>query len=287
MTQIFGAAVQLSQSQRWFTARHGAPRLASRPIHGGLVALALAPWAPLKVLPKFNETAVVLYTPSRSATSARLQLPPRPESSGGGGGGGKRQPLPASRGVLPRAADKQFVAPDPEPPKNLDPTLIVEPTIVAPQLAILRPLALLNIGDPDGIAGPPSSGPGTGGGIGDGDGRGVGDGKGPGAGPGEGGGCCGGEYRVGGGVTAPSVLYRVDPEYSEEARQAQHQGTVVLQALVRRDGNVDVVNVVRSLGFGLDQNAIEALKHWRFRPATRNGQPIDFTLNVEVRFTIR
>src|SRR6185436_15901081 len=95
-------------------------------------------------------------------------------ASQGGGGGGKHQPTPASRGVLPPAADKQLAPPDPEPPKNPDPTLIVVPTIVAPQLASLRPLDLLNIGDPNGIPGPPSSGPGTGGGIGNGTGRGDG-----------------------------------------------------------------------------------------------------------------
>src|SRR5262249_11815153 len=112
-------------------------------------------------------------------------------------------------------------------------------------------------------------------------------GDGPGGIDGEGGGCCEGVYRVGGGVTAPSVIYRIEPEYSEEARKARYQGTVVLEALVRRDGKVDVVHLVRSLGFGLDQNAIDALKKWRSRPATKNGTPVDVTVNVEVIFNIR
>ena len=165
--------------------------------------------------------------------------------------------------------------------------MIVEPTIVAPQLALLRRLNLLNIGDPNGIAGPPSAGPGTAGGIGTGNGRGDGKGEGPGAINGTGGGCCDGTYRVRGDVTAPTVVYRVEPEYSEEARRARYQGTVVLEALVRKDGRVDVVQLVRSLGFGLDENAIRALKEWRFRPAMKNGMPVDFTLNVEVRFNLR
>jgi TonB family protein len=79
----------------------------------------------------------------------------------------------------------------------------------------------------------------------------------------------------------------VEPVYSEEARKARYEGTVVLEALVRKDGKVDVVHLLRSLGFGLDQNAIEALKRWRFRPGTKNGMPVDVTVNVEVTFNIR
>lgn len=163
----------------------------------------------------------------------------------------------------------------------------MEPTIVAPQLAWLPPLNLLSIGDPNGVVGPPSSGPGDGGGIGNGKGRGDGKGNGPGGIDSDGGGCCEGTYHVGGGVTAPTVVYRVEPQYSEEARKARYQGTVVLQTVVRRDGKVDVVNLVRSLGFGLDQNAIQALKEWRFRPGTMNGVPVDVIVNVEVRFNLR
>jgi TonB family protein len=281
---LFGAATQVSQSQSWFSARFGAPRLISLGLHGALVALALVPWtSALPARPKLSETTVSLYMPADMLTKP-LVIPSR---SQGGGGGGKQQLRPASRGVLPRGADKQLVPPDPEPPKNPDPKLMVEPTIVAPQLASLRPLDLLKIGDPSGIAGPPSSGPGSGGGIGDGKGRGDGKGEGPGAIDGSGGGCCDGPYRITGGVTAPTILYRVEPEYSEEARRARYQGTVVLETIIRRDGRVDVVQLVRSVGFGLDQNAIQALKEWRFRPATKDGVPVDVTLNIEVSFHLR
>jgi protein TonB len=253
-------------------------------IHAAIVTLALIPWTSSLPAPlKLNETTVMLHMPSQVVVKP-LQLPGR---MAGGGGGGKRQPKPASLGVLPRQADKQFVPPDPEPPKNPDPTLIVEPTIVSSQLAELRPLSLLPIGDPNGVPAPPSSGPGTGGGIGnEGDGRGVGPGKGPGTGKGEGGGYGDGVYTVGGGVTPPVVVFRIDPEYSEEARKARYQGTVVLEAIIRKDGKVDILQFVRKLGFGLDQNAIEALKKWRFRPGTMNGKPVDVSLNIEVRFTI-
>jgi TonB family protein len=244
----------------------------------------LVPWATsIPKLPKANETAVVVYTPQD------LVLPVMKDKleSGGGGGGGRKSLTPPSLGKLPKAADKQFVPPDPEPPKNPDPKLVVEPTIVAPQLANMPQINLLNIGDPNGVPGPPSAGPGVGGGIGTGQGRGVGEGKGPGAGPGEGGGVGGGVFRVGGGVSPPSVVSRVEPQYSEEARKARYQGTVVLEAIVRKDGTVDILRVVRSLGFGLDENAIDALKKWRFRPGTKGGVPVDVALNIEVNFNLR
>ena len=282
---LFGSATQLSQSQPWFNRRFGTPRLLSIGIHTMLVALALIPWTSgLPVHPKLTETAIVLYSPS-DFLSKPLILPGR---SGGGGGGGKHQLTPASRGELPRAAEKQFVPPDPEPPKNPDPALIMEPTVVAPQLAQLRSITVLNIGDPNGVVGPPSSGPGKGDGIGKGDGRGVGEGDGPGVGPGHDGGTGGGgPHNGGGGMTAPSLIYRVDPEYSEEARKARFQGTVILETLVRKDGFVDLVHIVRSLGFGLDQNAIEAVKKWRFRPGMKNGAPVDVPMRIEVSFNLR
>jgi len=259
-----------------------AARLLSVGIHLALLALALIPWTPGFPRPKVRETAIMLFTPNTTLFKP-LMLPTHQQ---GGGGGGKRQLTPASRGDLPRGADKQLAPPDPEPPKNPDPTLIVEATIVAPQLT-LRPLNLLNVGDPNGVVAPPSSGFGDGGGIGNGKGRGVGNGEGPGAIDGSGGGCCEGTFQVGGGVSAPVVIRRIEPEYSEEARKARYQGTVMLQALVRKDGTVDVLNLVRSLGFGLDQNAIDALKQWRFRPAMMNGKPVDVRINVEVSFNLR
>lgn len=228
-----------------------------------------------------NVTSVTLYTPD-PALILRLQA----DQAGGGGGGGRQLPTPPSQGRLPKPADKQLAPPDPEP-KNPEPELKVEPTIVAPNLADLPRLNLPQLGDPGALPGPPSSGPGAGSGIGAGRGRGVGEGAGPGAGPGEGGGAGGGVFRVGGGVSAPAVVYRVEPQYSEEARKARYQGTVVLEAIVRRDGTVEILRVVRSLGFGLDENAIQALRQWRFRPGMRNGAPVDVALNIEVNFNLR
>ena len=140
----------------WSKPKTGVPRLLSVGIHFVILALAIVPWASSgKQLPKVNETAVMVYMPHNLI----LNLPQKDDTSGGGGGGGRKTLTPPSLGKLPKPAEKQFVPPDPEPPKNLDPTLIVEPTVVAPQLAQLPQLNLLNLGDPLGVPGPPSSGP--------------------------------------------------------------------------------------------------------------------------------
>lgn len=215
-----------------------------------------------------------------------LSLPPKAEKSGGGGGGGRREKTPASLGKLPRLSNRQLTPPTPKI-VNPDPVLSVEPTVVVPQLARLPAVNVLNLGDPLGIPGPPSSGPGTGGGIGDGEGTGVGLGRGPGVGPGAGSGYGGGPLRVGGGVSAPAVVYRVEPEYSEEARRARYQGSVVLSAIVRKDGTIEILKVIRGLGLGLDESAIAALRQWKFRPGTKAGVPVDVALNVEINFALR
>src|SRR5262249_50849115 len=92
--------------------------------------------------------------------------------------------------------------------------------------------------------------------------------------------------RVGGGVTAPSVLYKVDPEYTEIARSAKYQGTAVLTVVVRVDGLGSDIQVVRSLGVGLDEKAIEAVKMWRFKPGSKDGQPVPVQANIEVNFKL-
>ena len=200
-------------------------------------------------------------------------------------------PTPPSFGRLPRAADAQLVTPAPEM-KNVAPELIAEPTIIPPQLAFLRQTSLLTLGDPDGVPGPPSAGPGDGGSIGNGKGHGVGPGDGDGAGPGNRSGIGGGDPADGlpasasGSLIMPKPLYTPDPNYSEDARKARFQGVVTLQAVVRSDGSVDVLGVLRTPGFGLDQEAVRAVKQWRFKPGTRNGQPIDMRLSIEVNFRI-
>ncbi len=87
-------------------------------------------------------------------------------------------------------------------------------------------------------------------------------------------------------MTAPRVLYAPDPEFSEEARKAKYQGTVVLWVVVGADGRTHDIRVQRSLGMGLDEKAIEAIRHWRFEPARKDGTPVAVQVNVEVNFRL-
>jgi len=224
-----------------------------------LVAPDLAPWTP--------------------------DLKPKPQQQQGGGGGGDRSPLPASKGQAPRFAPRQFVPPM-AVVNNPNPKLLMEPTLIGPEDIRLPNVNMPVWGDPFAKVGPPSNGPGSGGGIGSGSGGGIGPGRGPGYGPGEGGGIGGGVYRVGGGVSAPVAIYKIEPEYSEEARKAKFQGTVVLSIVVDEQGLPRNFKVVKPLGLGLDEKAIEAVQKWRFTPAKLNGRPVAVQATVEVNFRL-
>lgn len=133
-----------------------------------------------------------------------------------------------------------------------------------------------------------SQGPGSGGGVGDGVGTGVGPGRGPGLGPGAGGGTGGGVYRSGGGVTPPTILSQVRPSYTDEALRQRIQGSVILELIVRRDGQPSDIRVVRSLDpGGLDVQAIAAVQQWRFNPGRLGSTPVDVLVTVVMEFSIR
>ncbi len=267
----------------WSAHDQRTPGMISLAAHIIVIVLLMFPFFGFGSEPlQFTETFVPLVAPELILT-----LPQEDEQSGGGGGGGQLEEAPPSLGELPEADDEQLVPPSPEP-LNFDPILVAVPTVVVPQLVNPdQTVDLAMLGAFDGIPGPPSAGPGVGGGIGTGQGRGVGEGSGPGVGEGEGGGFGGGVFSIGGGVTTPTLLAQTLPEYSEEARKAKYQGTVILETIVRRDGTVEVVRVTRSLGFGLDDKAIEAVVQWRFRPGMRNGEPVDVALKIEVNFNLR
>ncbi|HEX4604565.1 MAG TPA: energy transducer TonB, partial [Candidatus Angelobacter sp.] len=140
------------------------------------------------------------------------------------------------------------------------------------------------IGDPLSILAAPSNGPGVAGGIGGNAGTGVGTGKGPGRGNGDGGGCCDGTYGIGNGVSMPRAIYSPEPEFSEEARRSKYQGEVVLLATIGADGLPRNLTVVRSLGMGLDEKALETVRTWRFDPAKKDGRPVAVQMNIIVNF---
>ena len=210
------------------------------------------------------------------------------DTIGGGGGGGDHDKLVAPKGKLPKQSMEQ-ITPPAMVIRNDHPKLPVEPTVVIPPQVKLNMAANMpNLGDPLSKvpSGPPSNGTGSGAGIGSGSGGGVGVGTGPGVGEGRGGGIGGGVFRVGGGVSAPRALNTPDPDYSEEARKAKYQGTVVLWLVVDPAGRPRDVKVARSLGMGLDQKAIEAVRKWTFEPAMKDGKPVAVQINVEVNFRL-
>jgi len=215
------------------------------------------------------------------------QLPPGTDKAGGGGGGGERNPNPPTKGRLPRFSMTQLT-----PPmaviRNPNPKLPAEPTVVVPpEIRVPNP-ALPNYGDPLAALLSDSGGPGGGAGIGTGCCGGVGSGEGPGVGPGYGGGIGGGAFRAGrGGVGFPQCLYCPNPTYTEEARKAKYQGTVLLRAIITADGRATNIQVIKGLGLGLDEKAVEAVRSWRFKPATGpDGRPVPAWTPIEINFRI-
>ena len=125
-----------------------------------------------------------------------------------------------------------------------------------------------------------SDGPGGPGGIGKGCCGGIGPGTGPYVGNGP-----PGIYPPGqNGVTVPELVYSPEPSFSDEARKAKFQGIVLLIVVVGEDGRPHNIRVGQSLGMGLDEKAMEAVKNWRFRPAILNGQPVATQIAVQVDF---
>jgi TonB family protein len=93
-------------------------------------------------------------------------------------------------------------------------------------------------------------------------------------------------YKTGGDVMPPTVLLKRDPQYTEEARSAKYQGTVLLGVEIEPDGMAHNIRVVRSLGLGLDEKAIEAVRQWQFKPGTKGGQPVTVAATIEVNFKL-
>ncbi len=259
---------------------HSTNFMASFALH--VAAIALIAWSGVwfvqsrKLMTPSVQTAVL--------TDITPYLPPAPTEAGGGGGGGDHDKLAATQGALPKFSNEQ-ITPPVVVVRNSDPKLAVAPTVVVPPDIRLPQVGPL--GDPlSGISGPASNGIGSGAGIGSGTGGGIGSGLGPGVGNGRGGGIGGGAYRVGGGVSAPRAIFSPDPQYSDEARKAKHQGIVVLWCVIGPDGRPHEMHVARSLGMGLDDKALEAVRTWRFEPALKDGRPVAVQVNIEVNFRL-
>src|SRR5436309_3834877 len=92
--------------------------------------------------------------------------------------------------------------------------------------------------------------------------------------------------RVGGDVKAPVAINKVDPVYPEVARKARISGIVIVECTISRAGDVTDIHVLKPLPFGLDQAAVDAVKRWKFKPGTLNGQPVDVIFNLTVNFKL-
>ena len=252
----------------------------------------------------------------------RLVFVAEPGPEGGGGGGGLRQPVPPPKAErkgtrrasspLPQRRPPTLVAPRPRPVRPPPPRPPPRPIPIPlnreppppppldhePLPALLASLVAVPADTRDMvgllsqvIASPApetaSRGSGTGGGVGSESGVGVGQGTGRGVGPGEGGGIGGGPYRPGSGIEPPSLLREVTPDYTEQARRAGLEGEVLLELVVGPDGRVSDLRVLRALGAGLDEEAVRAVRQWRFSPARRLGSPVAVIVEVAVEFKLR
>lgn len=210
----------------------------------------------------------------------------QPNHAGGGGGGGDHSPIDASKGKLPKIEQQPVTPPQipvVEHPKiEMDSAINVQKEIQLPDNPLMPNIGLKNSANVR-LA---SNGQGSGAGMGNGQGGGLGNGSGNGYGNGIGGGAGGGVYKLGGGDTPPTVIYSVDPEFSDEARRAKYQGIVLIAVIVDAQGNPQNPRVVRALGMGLDEKALEAVKKYKFRPAMRGRTPIPVQITIEVNFRL-
>jgi protein TonB len=243
--------------------------------------------------------ATTLTTVDPPAEPMRLVMLNEPGPGGGGGGGGLLQKAPPPKAQ--RQGPKKVSSPLPkrEPPKVIEPVEKPPEPKPAPLSAealpvVVAPIVTAPADNRDRVGvlqqartEAESRGPGQGGGVGTGRGTGLGEGDGSGVGPGSGGGTGGGPYRPGSGITPPRVLQEVKAEYTDEARRASITGEVILEIVVRRDGSVGDVKLLRGLGGGLNDRARQAVKQWRFSPATRQGTPVDVIVEVAVEFKLR
>ncbi len=185
--------------------------------------------------------------------------------------GGDSQPViiePEPKPTVPEPKPDLVPIPDPTPnaPEPIRKEEIEEIPKVLAEIA-----SDLNIGDIAAPPGPPARGSGTG----------PTDGAGPGTGD-------GGVYTLGGGVTMPQILQQTTPSYTDDAIKSKVQGIVILQAVIRKDGTVDSFKVLRGLGYGLEEKAIQEIaSNWRFRPGTLKGRPVDVLATIEVQFNLR
>jgi periplasmic protein TonB len=273
----------------------GVPFAVSSTLHASALALAM-------FLAAFNQSprAASWRPADRPADPMRLVFVAIPGPGGGGGGGGLLQKTPPPKALREGRSRISSPLPERREPKPLQPVAVPpEPTPTPvlkaePLPAVIAPIvtAPADARSRAGVleqttADTDSRGSGSGGGVGTGAGTGLGPGSGGGVGSGSGGGTGGGPYRPGSGIEAPQLLREVKAHYTEDARQRGVSGDVVLEIVVRRDGSVGDVTVLRGLQGDLNDRAVQAVRQWRFAPARRQGAAVDVLVEVAVEFRLR
>ena len=247
-----------------------------------IAILAVAIWLGINIIhPVIKQT-----TATNIDVSDILKAPKMTAPAGGGGGGGSHDIVDPMKGKLPpRMKDPVTppMVPVLEKPKlAFTPAINVQKDITLPDNPELANFGVKNSANVS-LA---SNGSGGGGGMGSGYGGGLGSGTGNGYGPGTGGNTGGGVYRIGGGVSAPVPIFTPEAEFSDEARRAKYQGVVLISLIVDAQGNPQNPRVVRPLGMGLDEKALEAVRKYKFKPAMKEGKPVPVMMSIEVNFRL-
>jgi periplasmic protein TonB len=206
---------------------------------------------------------------------------------GGGGGGGDRSMIEANKGKLPKLEKDPITPPQPQ---TLEHPKLPEPAAINVQTNIQLPdnpnMPMIGMHSSANVQ-MASAGTGSGAGMGSGSGGGLGSGQGNGYGPGYGGNFGGGLEQIGGRVSGPVPIYEPEAEFSDEARRAKYQGVCLIAAIVDTQGNPQNVHVVRALGMGLDEKAMEAVRKYKFKPAMKDGKtPVAVMVTIEVDFRL-
>lgn len=244
-------------------------------LHAAIVAAA-AIWIHFGIPASFRPYKMTMLRETRLVDP--LVFSGGPQATGGSGAG-NRSSMPSLRGQTPPRAEVHTVLP---PLKVIvpDPKLQVSSTLLdVPPPKIEQDF---RYGDPTGILQGFTAGPGV---------AGIGQGQsasnGPGTAPGSRSSRLGGPiYNLNEVSTPPVLLYKVDPEYTEQARLSRYNGIVLLRLMIDERGTPRDIHVVRSLGLGLDEKAVEAVRQWRFRPGLKDGRAVAVNANIELNFRL-
>jgi len=245
-------------------------------LHIGVIGLLVIPLF-TNVLPASTEAKNKVTVTPLDISPYIAKLPAGNDKAGGGGGANNHTLTPTSKGKLPKFSYTQFTPPQTKI-QNLNPKLAMDPSLLGPPDLKIQSPNMANFGDP--LAKNVTDS------LGNGNGTGIGSGSGGGLGPGEGGGTGGGVFRAGlNGVGSPMCIYCPQPEYSDEARKAKYQGTVLLDVTVTADGRVISPVVIKGPGLGLEEKALSQVKNWKMRPAVGpSGKPVNCRVQIEVTF---